>query len=183
MDLKSLIEKHTVDGEINFDEAEQAFQTHVNGIVVKNTTKEVDKYKQEYTTSFIKELGIEANDIEGVKKWVSNTKDNSTDFKEKNVTLQTELEKAMSLNSNLTKEYTDFKQNTLINQLGVDGEKAEFLKYKFNKNVTDELTFESQVENYKKENREDTYRQFNNNFEEGETSGPLEALKRIREKR
>lgn len=182
MDLKELIEKYTKDGVVDFDKAEEAFQTHTNGIIKKNVSKETAKYKETYTNDFIKELGIEANDLEGVKKWATTMNDTSTDFQKKTATLQNELEKAIQSNQTISKEYTNYKQNSLIKGLGVDGEKAEFLKYKFNNNVSDELTFESQVEAYAKENREDTYRPLNNNFQSQQTSEPLEALKKLREK-
>jgi len=182
MDLKELLAKHTVEGVINFEEAETSFQTHVNGIVKKGVKKEVGKKETELMTNFISELGIEATDLQGVKTWVSTVNDNSTDFKNKSATLQTELDKVLKSNKTLTSEYSNFKQDTLIGSLNIEGEQAEFLKYKFNKGVTDDVTFENQFEEYKKNNRDDTHKVLNNNFDDGETSSPLEALKKIRDK-
>jgi len=188
MNFKELLEKHTKDGEINYEDAEASFQSQVNGIVKKNVKKEIGKKETELVSNFITELGIEASDIEGVKKWASTINDSSTDFQKQSVTLQKELDDALKSNTTISKDYTNFKQDTLISGLGFDStttkgkEKAEFLKYKFNNNVSDDVTFESQIDNYKKENREDTYRPLNNNFEQTQTSEPLEALKKLREK-
>ena len=180
MNLKDLIEKYTVEGKLNFEEAENAFQTHVNGIVTKNVKKEVGKKEAEVMTNFISELGIEAEDIDGVKKWVGTLTDTSTDFQKKTATLESELEKAMKLNGDLSNEYTTFKRDTLISGLGVKGEEAEFLRYKFEKNLSDDVTFESQVEEYKKANRPTTHKQIDPNFDDPNTSSPLEALKKLR---
>jgi hypothetical protein len=180
MNLKDLLEKHTKEGQINFDEAEVSFQNHINGIVTKDVKKKLTKQKEELMTNFISELGIEANDLDGVKKWVSTVNDNTTDFKTANTKLQKELENALNTNKKLSTEYTEFKQDTLLSSLGVDGEKKEFLKYKFNRNISDDVTFESQVAEYKKANRGDTHRTLNPNFQESQDSDPVTALKKIR---
>jgi hypothetical protein len=183
MELKELIEKYTKDGVVDFEKAEEAFQTHTNGIIKKNVSKETAKYKETYTTDFIKDLGIEASDLDGVKKWVSTMNDNSTDFQKQSSTLQGKLDEALKTNANLQTDFTSYKQDTLIGGLGVDKEKAEFLKYKFNKSVNEDTTFESLVEEYKKENRITTNREVQTNFEDHNTSSPLEALKKLREEK
>lgn len=180
MNLKDLIEKHTVEGKVNYEEAENAFQTHVNGIVTKNVKKEVGKKEAEVMTNFISELGIEATDIDGVKKWVGTMTDSATDFQKQTATLQSELDKALKLHNDVSTEYKTFKQDTLISNLGVKGEEAEFLKYKFNKNLSDDVTFESQVEEYKKANRITTHRQVDPNFQDVDDQAHVNALKALR---
>ena len=182
MELKELLSKYTVDGNIDFEKAETEYQEHINGIVTKNVKKEVGKKEAEVMSSFISELGIEANDLDGVKKWVGVMKDNTNDYKDTNVKLESQLQETLKKQNALQSEYVNFKQDTLIGSLGVKDEEAEFLKYKFNKNVSDDVTFESLVDNYKKENRITTNKEINNNFEDHNESSPLEALKKIREK-
>ena len=182
MELKDLLGKYTVDGVVDYTKAETDFQEHINGIVTKNVKKQVGKKEAEVMGNFISELGIEANDLEGVKKWVGVMNNGTSDFKKANVKLGKELADALGINTKLQTEYTDFKQDTLIGGLGVKTDEAEFLKYKFNKGVTEDVTFENQVDTYKKENRITTGKEINSNFEDHNTSSPLEALKRIREK-
>lgn len=182
MDLKELLEKYTVDGVIDYEKAETGFQSHINGIVTKNVKKEVGKKEAEVMGNFISELGIEASDLDGVKNWVSVMKDNTNDFKDTNVKLQKQLEETVKMNSNLKNEYTNYKQDTLIGSLGVKGEEAEFLKYKFNKSVNEDTTFESLVESYQKENRITTNKEVQSNFEDYNESSPLESFKKLRGK-
>jgi len=182
MELKDLLGKHTVDGVVDFTKAETDFQAHINGIVTKDVKKQVGKNKAEAMGNFISELGIEANDLEGVKKWVGVMNNNTNDFKTTNVKLENDLKKALASNTELQTKYVNFKQDTLISGLGVKPEEAEFLKYKFNKGVTDDVTFENQIDTYKKENRITTGKEINTNFEDHNTSSPLESLKRLREK-
>jgi hypothetical protein len=183
MNLKELIEKYKGEnGDINFEEAETAFQTHVNGIVTKNVKKEVGKKEAEVMGDFISELGIEATDLDGVKKWVGVMNNNTDDFKKTNVKLQSELEELNKTNSALKTEYTNFKQDTLLGNLGVKGEQADFLKYKFSKNLSDDVTFESQLEEWAKENKQTTNRHIDSNFDDVGENDHVEALKRLRQK-
>ena len=182
MELKDLLGKYTVDGVVDFTKAETDFQEHINGIVTKNVKKQVGKKEAEVMGDFISGLGIEATDLDGVKKWVGVMNNGTSDFKKANVKLESDLKKALTNNTELQSKYTNFKQDTLIGGLGVKADEAEFLKYKFNKGVTEDVTFENQVDTYKKENRITTSKDVNTNFEDHNTSSPLEALKRIREK-
>jgi hypothetical protein len=182
MELKDLLGKYTVDGVVDFTKAETDFQEHINGIVTKDVKKQVGKNKAEAMGNFISELGIEADDLDGVKKWVNVMNDNSNDYQKANVKLGKDLADSLGINTKLQTEYTDFKQDTLISGLGVKPEEAEFLKYKFNKGVTEEVTFENQVDTYKKDNRITTGKEINSNFEDHNDSSPLESLKKIREK-
>lgn len=183
MELKDLIGKYTVDGVTDFEKVETDFQKHINGIVTKDVKKQVGKKEAEVLGNFINQLGIEADDLDGVKKWVSVMNENSTDFKKANVKLEKSLEEALKGNDALKSEYTNFKQDTLISSLGVDKEKSEFLKYKFNKGVNEENTFESFVEGYKKDNRITTGVDVQQNFEDHAESSPLESLKKLREQK
>jgi hypothetical protein len=181
MNLKELIEKHKAeDGTINFEEAETAFQTHINGVVTKNVKKEVGKKEAEVMGNFINELGIEAKDINGVKNWVEVMNNGTDDFKKANVKLKAQLDELTKGNTALKTEYTNFKQDTLLSSLGVKGEKAEFLKYKFNKNVSDDVTFESQLEEWKKENKPTTNKFIDPNFRDTTDEAHIEALRKLR---
>lgn len=181
MKLKDLLGKYTVEGVVDFDGAETDFQSHINGIVTKDVKKQVGKIEAEAMGNFISTLGIEATDLDGVNKWVKTMNDSTTDFKTSNVTLETKLTEALTKQTELQSEYTNFKQDTLISSLGVKEDEAEFLKYKFNKGVTDEVSFESLVDTYKKDNRITTNRQFQPNADNHGDSDPLEALKKLRE--
>ncbi|RLI45405.1 hypothetical protein DRO61_10620 [Candidatus Bathyarchaeota archaeon] len=181
MELKDLIGKYTVEGVINFEKVEIDFQKHINGIVTKDVKKQVGKKEAEVMGNFISELGIEADDLEGVKKWVKVNSDNSSDFKKDNLKLDKDFNNLTTTHTDLQKEYTNFKQDTLIGSLGVNPEQAEFLKYKFNKDVTEDDTFESRVVGYKKDNRITTNVDVQNNFEDNNDSDPLASLKKLRE--
>ena len=182
MELKELIASNTVEGVIDYEKAETDFQNHINGIVTKNVKKDIGKKEAELMGNFISELGIEADDLEGVKKWAEVMNNNTNDFKTTNLTLEKQLKESLEKQNGLQKEYTEFKQDSLIKSLGVKDEEAEFLKYKFNKNVNEETSFESLVDLYKKEHRITTNKELSSNFNDENESSPLEALKKLREK-
>jgi len=181
MELKDLIGKYTIEGVTDFEKVETDFQAHINGIVTKNVKKQVGKKEAEAMGNFIKDLGIEANDLDGVKKWVSVMNDNSNDFKLANVKLDSDYKTLTTTHTDLQTEFTNYKQDTLISGIETDKEKAEFLKYKFNKGVDEEHTFESFVDAYKKDNRITTNVDINENFEDHNESSPLASLKKLRE--
>lgn len=180
MELKELLASNTVEGVVDYEKAETDFQNHINGIVTKNVKKDIGKKEAELMGNFISELGIEATDINEVKKWVDVMKNNTNDYKTTNLTLEKQLKETLEKQNGLQKEYTDFKQDNLIKGLGVKDEEAEFLKYKFNKGVNEEVSFESLVEEYKKANRITTNKDVSSNFNDGNESDPLVALKNLR---
>jgi hypothetical protein len=168
-DLKELMQASLKDGvEVNFDnfdfdKGNEAFNTHINGIVKKNTSKEMEKVKGEVFKTFVQELGIEANDLDGVKLWAKKMNGNTDEYKELNTKLEKELAEITEKYNLSSGELKEFKEKALysarinkILQSGFSQDEAEFLEFKLNKEVTEENDFKTVLEEYVKENKPKT---------------------------
>ena len=171
---------------IDFEKGNEAFNTHINGIVTKSVGKETEKVKGEIFTTFVQELGIEAKDMEGVKLWAKKMNGNTDEYKELNTKLETELNEIKEKYNLTNKELAEFKESALksariskIVQNGFDPEQAEFLEYKLSKEVTEEKDFDAVLTEYAKENKPkiDT-----NKFQRSQFKGNNEVSDSIRKR-
>lgn len=163
-ELKDLIQASVKEGaEVNlehfdFEKGNEAFNTHINGIIKKNTSKELEKMKDETFKTFVQEVGIEAADLDAVKLWVKKMNGNTDEFKEANIALEKQLKEIEEKYNVTVSELDDFKSkavtsaqiNAIISK-GFDAETAELLQIKFSREVTDEKTFDVVLEEYVKE--------------------------------
>jgi|AntAceMinimDraft_18_1070375.scaffolds.fasta_scaffold37337_2 hypothetical protein len=158
--IKELLEKHTSDGEVDYTKVNEELETQNRNIVVKESSKEIDKIKEETLASMIKELGVEGTNLEDVKLYIKQVSGSTDEAKEEVIRLTTEFNKLKkdydSGVDKLTKietETKDKKQTDLIKSMGVTEDKqVEFFKWDFNRQVTEDNSFEDVVSAYAKAN-------------------------------
>jgi hypothetical protein len=158
-DLKKLIEANTVDGVIDYEKVMGGIdQDYVNPIVAKKTDKE--KLMPEVIESVVKELGIDGKSIDDLKLYVKKMGGSTDEIKEANIKLELQLkeiqanyDKEVATRTELENKAREDYQVNKIKSLGIDDtDQVEFLKFKFNKQVTDDKDFDSIVAEYAKEN-------------------------------
>jgi len=166
-DLKKLVESNTIEGVINYEKVMASLDSdYVNPIVAKKTDKE--KLELEAVSTLVKELGLEDGTIDSLKLYIKKMGGSTDEAKESNlkltnamkelqdkydteVTTRTELEATTKLD----------KQMAAIKGLGVkDEEQIDYLHYKFNKQVTDEVTLKIRGVKYYANRRKKNYRVF-----------------------
>ena len=162
-DIKAIIEKHTnEEGVIDYEALEEVVNGEINGIVAKNKP-DTDKLKQELhgevAKSIISGLGIEGSTVDDLKLWAKKMGGSTDEFKEANIKLEQELEKAKTeLNDiatakqELESTLTYKEQLGRIKELGVkDDETAEFIKFKLDKLVGEDKDFDTALNEFKEE--------------------------------
>jgi len=187
-DLKKLIEANTVEGVIDYDKVMGTLDNdYVNPIVAKKTDKE--KLMPEVIANVVKELGIDGESIDDLKLYVKKMGGSTDEIKEANIKLElelkdikakyeTEVETRTQLETKAKEEYQINKIKSLGNE---DEEQVEFLKYKFNKQVTEEKDFDTVVAEYAKKNNVKTTTKFiKDDF--GKQSGEINLAEVWREK-
>lgn len=155
-DVKELVESFkNDDGEINWEKANEAYNKNINDIVVSKVSKETEKAQQEATNKVFNELGIEADTLEDAKVWAKRMNGKTDEFKERNAKLEKQLKELQGVSDELNKYKQQATQTSQINKLlakGVDAEQAEFLQYKFNKQVDEDTSFDDIANKYFEEN-------------------------------
>lgn len=162
--IESLIQQHTnEDGDINYEELENAFNQEINNIVAKKKP-DTDKLKQELKGEVTKEilsgLGIKGESIDEAKAWAKTLGSTTDEVKEQALELekkynevQTEYEKLLEEKTQIETKQREQEALAKIRQLGVkDDDQAEFLKFKVEKLVNEETPFDAALESFKEEN-------------------------------
>lgn len=162
-DIKAIIEKHTnEEGVIDYEALEEVVNGEINGIVAKNKP-DTDKLKQELhgevAKSIISGLGIEGSTVDDLKLWAKKMGGSTDEFKEANIKLEQELEKARAeLNDIATAKQelettlTNKERLSRIRELGVkDEETAEFIKFKLDKLVGEDKDFDTALNEFKEQ--------------------------------
>lgn len=162
-DIKAIIEKHTnEEGVIDYAALEEVVNSEINGIVAKNKP-DTDKLKQELhgevAKSIISGLGIEGSTVDDLKLWAKKMGGSTDEFKEANIKLEQELEKARAeLNDIATAKQelettlTNKERLSRIKELGVkDEETAEFIKFKLDKMVGEDKDFDTALNEFKEQ--------------------------------
>jgi hypothetical protein len=162
-DIKAIIEKHTnEEGVIDYEALEEVVNGEINGIVAKNKP-DTDKLKQELhgevAKSIISGLGIEGSTVDDLKLWAKKMGGSTDEFKEANIKLEQELEKAKAeLNDIATAKQelettlTNKERLSRIKELGVkDEETAEFIKFKLDKLVGEDKDFDTALNEFKEQ--------------------------------
>ena len=159
-DIKSLIDKFTNEGTVDYTKVNEELETQNRNIVIKEASKEVDKIKEETLTNLIKELKVEGSTIEDVKLYIKQIGGSTDEAKEEVIRLTTEYNKLktdydteVETRTTIEAEAKGKKQIELIKGLGITEKKQiEFFQWDFNKQVTDDTSFEDVVTSYAKEN-------------------------------
>lgn len=162
-DIKLFIENNTNDeGVIDYAALEEAINSDINNIVAKNKP-DTDKLKQELhgevAKSIISGLGIEGSTVDDLKLWAKKMGGSTDEFKEANIKLESELEKArQELNDTATakkeleRTVTNKEQLSRIKELGIkDDETAEFIKFKLDKLVGEDKDFDTALNEFKEQ--------------------------------
>jgi hypothetical protein len=158
-DLKKVIEANTVDGVIDYDKVMAGLDTdYVNPIVAKKTDKE--KLMPEVIASVVKELGIDGESIDDLKLYVKKMGGSTDEVKEENIRLTLEMKELKTNYDTEVETRTKYENETKsanqiskIKALGIeDEEQVEFLKFKFNKQVTEDKDFDTVVAEYAQTN-------------------------------
>ena len=162
-DIKAFIEKHTnEEGVVDYEALQETVNSEINNIVAKNKP-DTDKLKQELhgevAKSIISGLGIEGSTVDDLKLWAKKMGGSTDEFKEANIKLEQELEKARqeleqvaSAKQELEQNLTYKEQMSRIKELGVkDEETAEFIKFKLDKLVNDDKDFDTALTEFKEQ--------------------------------
>lgn len=161
--IKSLIEQHTnEEGVVDYDQVETAVNDEINNIVAKNKP-DTDKLKEELhgevTSEIIRGLGVEGQSVDDLKLWAKKMAGNTDEFKETNIKLEEELNKAKeeleriaTEKQTIENEYTNTQRLNQIKQLGVgDDETAEFIKFKLDKQVSEDKDFDTALNEFREQ--------------------------------
>lgn len=192
MDIKELLQASVKEGvELNLEETfdlegvSTQLNESINGIVTKNVKGEKDKLAKEVFTNFTSELGIEAEDMDGVKLWAKRMNGNTDEFKEANTKLTKELSELKEKYGTTEAELQEIKQQALfqnrmttIMSEGFSADEAEFIEFKLGKQVTEEQSFDDLFKEYINENKPKT----NNRFRKRETSDTDDVPESIKKK-
>ena len=181
-DLKKVIDTHTTEGVIDFEKVMQVVDNdYVNPIIAKKTDK--TKLLNEAVETVVKELGINGQSIDDIKLYVKKMGGSTDEIKEENLKLVKErdellkkYEDEVSNHTKLLEETKLDKELNMIKNIGIqDADQVEFLHYKFNKQVSDEKTYEQVVAEYAKENKLKTTTKFvKDEFGNSGNSGDLD---------
>lgn len=186
-ELQEIITNNTNEsGEVNWENADKAYQDHLNGIITKTVAKETEKVKGETLTTFIKELGIEGQSLDDVKSWVKTMSGNTDEFKELSLKQKKDFEELKEKYDLTTQELNQIKQEAIqTNQLnkimsaGLDEEQADYVRYTLNKKVDEEHTFDDLLEEWLKENKPKTNNRFQKqNFNSGNGEEVPESIRK-----
>lgn len=132
--------------ELDLTKLTETINTTVDGITDKNKP-DTDKLHSEGVANFLKENGFD--DMASYKAFVKN---GATADSERVNEIKLELEKANGRITELNGIETDYKtmkNRNLIRTKGIsDNEKIEFMEYKINKNVKEDVTFEDAFNSY-----------------------------------
>ena len=177
-ELNKVMEANKTDDGYNVENIMKAIDNeYVNPIVAKNKP-DIDKINSEYLGTVMKDLGINGNTIDEMKVWTKQMGGNTDEIKEQNLTLTTnfkELEvKYNDINEKYGIQQKDLVTNKQVNKIissGFEADDAEFIQYKLSKQVTEENTFDSLLEDYAKDKQKTkTDNKFvKTNFKKGES--------------
>lgn len=162
-DIKALLEQHTnEEGTVDYNAVEAAVNEEINNIVAKNkpnTDKLKDELKGEVAKEIISGLGIDGETIDDLKLWSKKMAGNTDEIKEENVQLSNKLKEleaqyneTAEAKASLEKSLLDQERLGKLRQVGIkDEETAEFVKFKLEKMVNDEVDFDTALNEFKEQ--------------------------------
>ena len=162
--VDKLIEQHTdEEGTIDYEAVEAAINEEVNNIVAKNkpdTGKLKEELKGEVTAELISGLGIEGQTVDDLKLWAKKMGGSTDEIKEQNLYLENQLKELTEKYEAADQERRTYQENlrnqeaiSKVRKFGVrDDDTAEFIKFKVEKQLTDDVDFDTALENFREEN-------------------------------
>lgn len=162
--IDKLIEQFTdEEGNIDYTELEAKINEEVNNIVAKNkpdTSKLREEVKGEVAGEIISGLGIEGSTVDDLKLWAKKMGGSTDEIKEQNLYLEKELNSLREQYEEADKQRREYEQSirsqeaiSKVRKFGVkDDDTAEFIKFKIEKNLTEDTDFDTALENFREEN-------------------------------
>lgn len=162
--IDKLIEQFTdEEGNIDYTELEAKINEEVNNIVAKNkpdTSKLREEVKGEVAGEIISGLGIEGSTVDDLKLWAKKMGGSTDEIKEQNLYLEKELNSLREQYEEADKQRREYEQSirsqeaiSKVRKFGVkDDDTAEFIKFKVEKNLTEDTDFDTALENFREEN-------------------------------
>jgi len=147
-ELKALIEEHTAEDSVNYDELNKAINVKFDALIEKKVSKAKDSGKDEHIAEFIKEQGYD--NVDQFSAAVKNTKAASTELSEKVTRYEQELEQ---LRADYQKTKTENEEYTYLSKLSnVDPKYQKFVMSEIKGLVSDETDFDTARETYLADN-------------------------------
>lgn len=162
--IDKLILQHTdEEGNIDYEALETRINEEVNNIVAKNkpdTSKLREELKSEVAAEIISGLGVEGNSVDDLKLWAKKMGGSTDEIKEQNIALEKQLKHIQEQYEAVEQKKLEYEQNyknqealAKVRKFGVkDDDAAEFIKFKVEKTLTDDVDFETALENFREEN-------------------------------
>lgn len=162
--IESLIQQFTdEDGNIDYGEIETKVNEEINNIVAKkkpDTSKLKEELKSEVAKELVSGLGIDGESVDDLKLWAKKMGGSTDEFKEQNIELERkvkELEEKYNTVAQEKEQYEQSLRNTeaisKVRKFGVkDDDTAEFIKFKVEKQLSDDVDFDTALENFREEN-------------------------------
>lgn len=162
--IDKLIEQFTdEEGNIDYQELEAKVNEEVNNIVAKNkpdTSKLREEVKSEVAKELIGGLGIEGESVDDLKLWAKKMGGSTDEIKEANLNLEKQVKELEEKYSTVAQEKEQYEQNlraqeaiSKVRKYGVkDDDTAEFIKFKVEKQLSDDVDFDTALESFREEN-------------------------------
>lgn len=151
------------EGNIDYQELETKINEEVNNIVAKNkpdTSKLREEVKGEVAKELIGGLGIEGSSVNDLKLWAKKMGGSTDEFKEANIQLEQKVKELEEKYNAAAQEKEQYEQSlrtqeaiSKVRKYGVkDDDTAEFIKFKVEKNLTEDTDFDTALESFREEN-------------------------------
>lgn len=162
--IDKLIAQYTdEEGNIDYQELETKINEEVNNIVAKNkpdTSKLREEVKGEVAQELISGLGIEGSSVDDLKLWAKKMGGSTDEFKEANIQLEQKVKELEEKYNAAAQEKEQYEQSlrtqeaiSKVRKYGVkDDDTAEFIKFKVEKQLSDDVDFDTALESFREEN-------------------------------
>lgn len=162
--IDKLIAQYTdEEGNIDYQELETKINEEVNNIVAKNkpdTSKLREEVKGEVAQELISGLGIEGSNVDDLKLWAKKMGGSTDEFKEANIQLEQKVKELEEKYNAAAQEKEQYEQSlrtqeaiSKVRKYGVkDDDTAEFIKFKVEKQLSDDVDFDTALESFREEN-------------------------------
>lgn len=147
-ELKSLVDKHTAEDGVNYDELNKAINAKFDGLIESKVSKAKETGKGENIEAFIKDQGFE--NIDQFTAFVKNSKATSTELTEKVTRYETELDALKGENGKLKVENDNYAYLGKLSNVKED--MREFALYKIKGLMDDGTDFDTAKDKYLTDN-------------------------------
>lgn len=147
-ELKTLIEKYTVEDVLNHDELNKAINAQFDTLIDTKVSKAKENAMGGNIEAFIKEQGFE--NIDQFNSFVKNSKATSTELTEKVTRYETELEALRNDNTTLKSANENYTYSSKLSD--VDDKYKKFVMSEIKGLVNDDMDFDTAKEKYLTDN-------------------------------